>query len=167
MNFWRIHWRTLGIPTLSNGHAVTLLDLFSTALLRLTDDTRIYSTCVAIITYNSKYCSKHDLNVQYHTILRTLNTGRIHLYLFMEFSTFFAFLFLSLTRMNWYIRNISFPQIPPLLDIPSKFSSPINNVTLTILKEFVHQRYLKKKEKNRGIQKPQRTITRKPQLPWK
>lgn len=85
----------------------------------------------------------------------------------MEFSTFFAFLFLSLTRMNWYIRNISFPQIPPLLDIPSKFSSPIDNVTLTILKEFVHQRYLKKKEKNRGIQKPQRTITRKPQLPWK
>lgn len=68
----------------------------------------------------------------------------------MEFSTFFAFLFLSLTRMNWYIRSISFPQIPPLLDIPSKFSSPIDNVTLTILREFVHQRYLKKKKKKKS-----------------
>lgn len=83
----------------------------------------------------------------------------------MEFSTFFVFLLLSLTRTSCYIRSISFPQIPPLLDIPSKFSSPIDNVALTILREFVHQRYLKKK--NQGIQKPQRTITRKPQLPWK
>lgn len=134
------------------------------SVVLLTDDKWIYSTCVAIITYNSKYCSKHDLNVQYHTILRTLNTGRIYLYLFMEFSTFFVFLFLSLSRMSWYIRSISFPEIPPLLDMPSKCSSPIDNVALTILREFVHRRYL---EKNRGIQKPQRTITRKPQLPWK
>lgn len=66
----------------------------------------------------------------------------------MEFSTFFVFLFLSLTRMSWYIRSISFSQIPPLLDMPSKFSSSIDNVALTILREFVHRRYLKKKSKN-------------------